>query len=77
MSCNFRHVTPIARKRKMAKIANHEGGASFVFDPLNRYVALAKGPKKAVSGGKMVDLGGQKGKTPHLRVWRFLAIFDF
>ena len=45
------------QKPENAKNANREGGASFVFGPLNRYVPLVKGPKKAVSGGKMVDLG--------------------
>jgi len=65
------------KNRKYAKKANHDGGASFVFGPLNRYVPLVKGPKKAVSGGKMVDLGGQKRKTSHLRDWRFLPFSGF
>ena len=64
------------KNRKYAKKANHDGGASFVFGPLNRYVPLVKGPKKAVSGGKMVDLGGRKRKTPHLRDC-FLPFFGF
>ena len=50
------------KNRKNAENANREGGASFVFGPLNRYVPLVKGHKKAVSGGKMVDLGGVKNK---------------
>ena len=65
------------KNRNNAKNANREGGASFVSGPSNRYVPLVKGPKKAVSGGKMVDLGGQKRKTRHLRDWRFSRFSDF
>ena len=60
------------------KKANREGGASFVFDPLNRYVPLAKGPKKAVSGGKMVDLGGRNERRATFAIrFFFLAFFGF
>ena len=78
MGFNFGHGIPILLKNeKCQKKANHEGGASFIFDPSNRYVPLVKGPKKAVSGGKMVDLGGPKRKTPHLRDSLFLTFFGF
>ena len=61
----------------MAKKANREGGASFVLDPLNRYLPFVKGPKKAISGGKMADLRGPKRKTSQLRDWLFLPFFVF
>ena len=71
MGFNFRHRTPIVRKtEKWRKKPIAKVGRLSFFGPLNRYVPLVKGPKKAVSGGKMVDLGGRKRKTPHLRDWR-------
>ena len=64
-------------KPENEKNANHVGGASFVFDPSNRYLPFVKGPKEVISGGQMVDLGGQKLKTPHLRDWLFWQFFGF
>ena len=66
------------QKPENAKNANHEGGASFVFGPLNRYVPLVKGPKKAVPGGKMVDLWGSETKDAppsRLAFFRHFSVF--
>ena len=62
---------------KMAKKNNREGGAPFVFDPLNRYVPFVKGPKKAFSGGKVVDLGVENERRPTFVIGFFLPFFGF
>ena len=48
------------KNRKNAKNANHEGGASFVFDPTNRPSSLLKRPFLALLRGVPIDLRGPK-----------------
>ena len=55
------------KNRKFRKNAIHEGGMSRPFLLLKRHLPFAKALKKALSGGKMPDLGAKKGETSHLR----------
>ena len=56
-----------AKIENSEKNAIHEGGMSRPFLLLKRHLPFAKALKKALSGGKMPDLGAKKGETSHLR----------
>ena len=77
MGFNFRHVATILRKTENGKKKQSRRWGVFRFWPLKSLCTFVKGPKKAVSGGKMVDLGGRKRKTSHLCDWLFLPFFGF
>ena len=71
------HAYP-TKNPKLPKKANHEGGASFVFDPTNRPSSLLKRPFQAHLRGVHSDLRGKNERRATFvivvfRVFRFLV----